>query len=423
MNLLLSAAGLALITSGRIACATSTWPGSQRVEIADETDEFGENLSGLVYDSNITDPDNTILWAVQNNPSTLYKLLWNEKNGIWLPDTKNKWDYGKSLKWMDGKGNPDSEDLVIPAVIESQMVDGGNHKSNRASGSTSGLGSMAASLNDLYVCTERNDEGDESNISRMSILRFKTNDLLDLSDSGTNSISEPLTKKSSRHRKLKKSMKSQNEPKASLTAVQEWRLNDHLPVAGYNLGLEAITWIPGEHLQEQGFIDTNTGNVYDPSVYPDAIPGVFVVGLEVNGVAYLFVLNKSDDSSVLIGSFSPNNEYIMSLAYDATTRYLWSLCDNSCATVTHTILSIKNGNFQEIGSFAAPSAVNEMNIEGYAMVPESMCVNDETTISTTDAYSKSSSVGLVKTVYWADDSNDNGHSVRQGTMPCGQFVV
>jgi len=381
---------------------TETWPGSESVEIVDKVAEFGENLSGLVYDGNITDNERNILWAVQNNPSTLYKLLWNKDDQIWTSDTKNGWDNGKMLKWMDGTGNPDTEDLVIPAVIRSQLQQSEKSKLQRSEG---------VSLSDIYMCTERNDVDGEDGISRMSILRFAT-DTLD----STAVFAASGSGSGSKKKKKKKKKKSTH----SIVAAQEWKLNDKLPVVGDNLGLEGITWIPDQHLVEQGFVDQSTGGPYDPSMYPAHNAGVFVVGLENNGVAYLFVLNEEDSSSTLIGSFNSDQGYIMSLHYDAANRYLWTLCDNTCDSVTQTVFGLKYGSFDVLRSYSSPNPISGMNIEGFTMTPESLCTPQPQQSEPED--SSSNDDALFKPVFWADDGNDMGHSIRQGTVPCGQFL-
>jgi hypothetical protein len=358
------------------AAEPAVWPGSKQVDIVDNTDEFGENLSGLVYDGNVTTSDRTILWAVQNNPSTLYRLLWDDHKEVWTSDTNNDWGGGKSLKWMDGEGNPDTEDLVIPAVVQSQCL-------------SCGLApARGSSQSDLYMCTERNDVPGEDGVSRLSILRFAASDL------------------------QQSDKKKKKGDKSALVAAQEWRINEHLPTVGDNLGLEGITWIPDSHLVEGGFMDIATGAVYDPTLYPNHNGGVFVVGLEQNGVAYMLVLDEADNSSTLIGSFSPSQGYIMSLHYDAANRLMWSMCDNTCPVVTHTVLSLSSiGAFNIVGTYAAPPAINGMNLEGFAMAPESLC-----------KASSDASGELMKTVYWADDGNDQGHSIRQGSVLCGNFI-
>ena len=117
------------------------WPGTDAVMTVDELNFFGTNLSGLNYQPAAgTEPD--VLWAVQNGPSKLYRLLWN--GTTWSADTDNDWPAGKLLHYTDGLGAPDSE-----GVSKAEWTDAG-----------------------IYVSTERDNAN--SGVSRPSVLRFDT---------------------------------------------------------------------------------------------------------------------------------------------------------------------------------------------------------------------------------------------------------
>jgi hypothetical protein len=81
--------------------APVTWPGGTAVTVADGSNVFGANLSGLSYESA------SVLWAVQNSPSKLYRLLPN--GATWQPDTTG----GRVLHYAGGSGDPDAEGVVI----------------------------------------------------------------------------------------------------------------------------------------------------------------------------------------------------------------------------------------------------------------------------------------------------------------------
>ncbi|MFC1408143.1 lamin tail domain-containing protein [Streptacidiphilus sp. N1-12] len=80
------------------------WPGGSAVTIADASNVFGENLSGLSFESP------SVLWAVDNGPSKLYRLVPN--GATWKPDTTGGWSSGKALHYPGGSGDPDSEGVV-----------------------------------------------------------------------------------------------------------------------------------------------------------------------------------------------------------------------------------------------------------------------------------------------------------------------
>jgi hypothetical protein len=71
---------------------------------------FGTNLSGLAYEaSGGATPG--VLWAVDNGPSTLYRLEWDGTK--WTPATTDGWNAGKALHYPDGTGDPDSEGVTL----------------------------------------------------------------------------------------------------------------------------------------------------------------------------------------------------------------------------------------------------------------------------------------------------------------------
>ena len=118
--------------------AAQPWPGQDMVVDGDELDQFGENLSGLTYESGAP----SVLWASLNGPGTIYRLLWN--GTAWKPDTANGWSAGKALRYPDGTGNPDSESLTRADLSQTFA----------------------------YVSTERNDDAGQNQVSRLSILRY-----------------------------------------------------------------------------------------------------------------------------------------------------------------------------------------------------------------------------------------------------------
>ncbi|MEV0039027.1 lamin tail domain-containing protein [Streptomyces sp. NPDC050804] len=81
------------------------WPGGSAVTVADASNLFGENLSGLSFES----PG--VLWAVDNGPSKLYRLVPN--GTTWKRDSASGWSSGKSLHYTGGSGEPDTEGVVV----------------------------------------------------------------------------------------------------------------------------------------------------------------------------------------------------------------------------------------------------------------------------------------------------------------------
>jgi hypothetical protein len=134
-------------TGGTGPVTLQPWPSSATVVPVDGMSQFPANLSDLVYQ-----PPGTgdVLWAIQNDPSVLYCLLWG--GSTWSAMTDNDWTTGKTLRYPDGSGSPDAEGLT------------------RAEWSSSAI----------YVAAERNNS--DNAVSRLSVLRY------DYADAGTSLI-------------------------------------------------------------------------------------------------------------------------------------------------------------------------------------------------------------------------------------------
>jgi hypothetical protein len=118
----------------------TTWPAEATVAIASVKNAFGANMSGLVYEPAGT-TTSAVLWAVQNEPSKLYRLTWN--GSAFTQVTSEGWVTGKLLRYPGGTGSPDTE----------------------------GMTRTDWSSNEVYVSAER--DNDANQISRQSILRYE----------------------------------------------------------------------------------------------------------------------------------------------------------------------------------------------------------------------------------------------------------
>jgi len=127
----------------------ATWPAEATVITASTKNAFGANVSGLVYEpAAATAP--AVLWAVQNDPSKLYRLTWN--GSLFTQVTSEGWITGKVLRYPGGTGSPDSEGVTRTDWASSEV----------------------------YVAAER--DNDNNQVSRQSILRYElagTKGLLD----------------------------------------------------------------------------------------------------------------------------------------------------------------------------------------------------------------------------------------------------
>ncbi len=192
-----------------------------------------------------------------------------------------------------------------------------------------------------------------------------------------------------------------------LNATHVWDLTADLPVVGPNLGLEGIAWIPDTYLVSKGFFDDHAGHAYNPGDYADHAGGLFFVGLEGNGMVYVYALNHTNSTFTRITAFFTGFPMgVMSVHFDRDLGYLWATCDDTCGGL-HDIFEIDVapgsptlGHMRLTHIFNRPSGMANFNNEGFAFTPLSLCS------------------GGFRPVFWADDSDDNGHALRQGTLTC-----
>jgi len=291
------------------AGATLPWPGANTVAVVDPLNQFASNLSGLFYESGGAAP---VLWAVQNGPSTLYRLVSNGTS--WIPASDGGWSVGKTLRYPDGPGGP-----------------GGSGAPDSEGVTRAELSSPA-----IYVAAER--DNDNNGTSRLSVLRFDT--------SATGS---------------------------SLVATHEWNLTADLPAVGANLGLEGITWIPDANLVALGLVDDSAALPYDPARYPNHGTGIFFVGVEATGMIYAYALDHSGGAFHRIASITSGQPAVMDLSFDRELGYLWAYCDNTCGNKA-SILTATAGHFQLARFVDHPSTLGDFNNEGIAFAPLSECV-------------------------------------------------
>ncbi|MEP6619723.1 MAG: lamin tail domain-containing protein [bacterium] len=225
----------------------------------------------------------------------------------------------------------------------------------------------------MYVASERNNSN--NSVSRPSILRY------DVTGSGT-----------------------------TLTATNEWNLTADLPAVAANSGLEGITWVPDSALVAQGFLDVSAGHLYNPAEYPNHGGGLFFVGLEGNGVIYVYALNHVTNGFSRITSVSTGFPAgVMALQFDRELGQLWATCDDTCGGLSDIFVidtapgSPTLGRLKLTHIFARASTMPNINNEGFAFAPQSKCV-----------------AGL-KPAFWSDDSETGGHAIRKASIPCVKF--
>jgi hypothetical protein len=264
---------------------------------------------------------------------------------LWVPDTANGWGAGKQIFFPGGVGQPDSEGLTV--------------------------GSDGA----LYITTERDNANNAFALD--SVLRF------DPTAAGT-----------------------------TLTPTTQWNLTAEFPelvVPGgdkdkANLGFEGVTFVPDTYLVQNGFVDQSTGSTYYPSDYPGHGDGLYFAALENDGKLYAYALN-ADGTAHRVAVVDTGMGHVMDVQFDRDLQRIWALCDNTCS-VSSTLLQVNaTGTIVPDVVYAHPADLPNVNIEGFAIAPDSTCANG------------------VKEAVWSDDgisaAGHEGHALYRGTFPCG----
>lgn len=190
----------------------------------------------------------------------------------------------------------------------------------------------------------------------------------------------------------------------SLTATHEWNLTALLPPVGANLGLEAISWLPDDYLVLRGFFDEGKQAPYEPESYPDHGTGLFVVGVEQTGTLYVLALDRAKSSASLIATVATPNPGVMGLEFDRDNSQLRFNCDDTCGNESGILdidtraTSATRGRFVVRRQFQRPSGLPDSNNEGIAI--------------------GSACDGGYKPLFWTDDADAKGYSLRQGSIPC-----
>lgn len=225
----------------------------------------------------------------------------------------------------------------------------------------------------MYIVSERNNQN--NGVSRPSILRY------DVGGAGT-----------------------------TLVATHEWLLTADLPPVAANSGLEAITWVPDSYLVANGFFDVTAGHLYNPAEYPNNGGGLFFVGLEGNGVVYVYALNHSNSTFTRITSFSTGfPSGVMALQFDRELGQMWAVCDDTCGgqaniyVIDVTAGSPTLGRMKLTHTFGRAPSMPNINNEGFAFAPQAACV------------------GGFKPAFYSDDSSTGGNAIRRISIPCVKF--
>ncbi|MES1204994.1 MAG: hypothetical protein ABUS79_03575, partial [Pseudomonadota bacterium] len=290
------------------------WPGANTVVTVDAANTFGSNMSGLTYQGAAAGAP-SVLWAVQNSPSKLYRLTWN--GTVWAPATDADWGAGKTLRYTTGLGSPDTE----------------------------GVTQAEATSTAMYVATER--DNDANAVSRLSVLRFDTsapgavltatndwNLTADLPVVGANLGLETIT----------------------------WIPDSFLVSQGFLDESTGQTYQPALYPNHGGglfFVGMEANGV----IYAYALD-------HVSGGFRRLATISSGHVGVMGMEFDRDVGYLWAHC-DNTCGNRTSVLD----IVTDPASSLR-GRFQVRRLFARPSTLDDLNNEGIAIAPESECANN-----------------------------------------------
>ena len=225
----------------------------------------------------------------------------------------------------------------------------------------------AGAAGGVYVATER--DGDNSGVSKPAIVRY--------APTGAG---------------------------GPLTATNEWNLTANLPGLGANFGLEAVAWVPDSYLTSKGF-KKDGGAAYNPADFPSHGSGLFFVAVEQTGEVIGYALNHANNTFTRVATIDQFLSTVTDLVYDPERSELWAECDNNCGGRTahlyvETAAGTDQGNFVVDVVRNRPTGMANLNNEGFAVSARTECV------------------GGVKPVFWADDGNTGGNTLRAGTLNC-----
>jgi hypothetical protein len=284
------------------------WPGGNSVVTVDPIDTYASDLSALQYQAADTGP--AVLWAAQNSPSKLYRLLWN--GTTWASDTANGWSSGKTLRFANGSGAPDSEGVT--------RTDTGA----------------------LYASIER--DNDDGNVSRLSVLQY------DATTAGS-------TLNALREWNLTSDLPKTGS-NLGLEAIA-WAPDTYLVTSGFIDESKKAAYVPanyGEHAGGIFFVGVEgSGMIYGFAL--DHVNGTFT---RVASIA-------SGNDAIMDLSFDRDVGYLYAVCDDT--------CDGriNVLAIDTRIGSATKGKFIIRRGFERPSSMPNLNNEGFTVTTESTC--------------------------------------------------
>jgi hypothetical protein len=120
-------------------------------------------------------------------------------------------------------------------------------------------------------------------------------------------------------------------------------------------------------------------------------------------MVYAYALDHVGGGFTRIATIATGFPAVMDLQFDRDLNDLWAVCDDTCQGRSVVLRIDATGKFTVARRFERPAGMPNLNNEGFAIAPAALCS------------------GGTKPVFWADDSETNGHAIRSGTLTCSPF--
>ena len=127
---------------------------------------------------------------------------------------------------------------------------------------------------------------------------------------------------------------------------------------------------------------------------------MFFVGVEGTGLIYAFSLDHVTNTATRLATIASGQSGVMGLEFDSVNRVLWSWCDDTCGNKAIVLgtTSSSMGRLVIRAAYDKPMGLAaNFNNEGIAFTECS---------------------GNVRTFFWCDDTNNEHHALRAGTLTC-----
>ena len=147
---------------------------------------------------------------------------------------------------------------------------------------------------------------------------------------------------------------------------RNWDIRAQCPEVGGTTGPEAITFVPDEWLQREGFQATNGA----PCVSSNGMGGLMFVGHQNGGHVYVFDLNRTNNTFAYVGRYQTGETETAGLEFDRSTGklYVWHNVGSNYLEVTE-LNSYLEGAERRLRPLIEYVGPRTGNLEGFALAP------------------------------------------------------